>query len=72
MFKAGDEYWDAAPGERFRLISLPVNDQDVTIVISSDWSRTPSVQQLEALNEHAGRLLQTVAFPGQEPASPSP
>ena len=47
IFRAGDEVWGAASGERFRLISIGVGDQAVTILLSTDWTQTPSVQELE-------------------------
>jgi class 3 adenylate cyclase len=62
IFNAGNEVWGAAAGERFRLIAITVKDQPVTIVISSDWSRTPSVQQLEAIFDLGQRILDGVTF----------
>lgn len=63
VFDTGDEVWGAAPGERFRLISVTVGDQPVTIVISSDWTKTPSVQQLEQVYALAQVIIDSVVFP---------
>ena len=62
VFLAGDEVWGAAPGERFRLISVTVGEQPVTIVISSDWAKTPSVQQLEQVFSLGQTVVDTVVF----------
>ena len=55
IFRAGDEVWGAASGERFRLISVDVEGQAVTILLSTDWTQTPSVQELEELLDLGGR-----------------
>ena len=62
IFRAGDEVWGASPGERFRLISVVVDDQPVTIVMSTDWTQTPSVQELENLLVLARNVLDSVTF----------
>ncbi len=62
IFRAGDEVWGAAPGERFRLITLDIGGQAVTIVLSTDWTETPSVQELEDLLAVGQRLLGGVRF----------
>ena len=62
IFHAGDEVWGASPGERFTVISLSVDDQAVTIVMSTDWTQTPSVQELENLLEQGRRVLDSVSF----------
>jgi class 3 adenylate cyclase len=63
VFDTGGEVWGAVPGERFRLIAVTVGDQPVTIVISSDWSKTPSVQQLEQVYALAQVIIDSVVFP---------
>ena len=62
IFRAGDEVWSASPGERFRLISVVVGDQAVTIVMSTDWTQIPSVQELENLLERGQRVIDSVEF----------
>lgn len=62
LFATGDEVWRAAPGERFRLIVVDVGGQPVAIVSSTDWTQTPSVQELESLLELAQRVLDSVVF----------
>jgi class 3 adenylate cyclase len=62
LFVAGKEIWGASPGERFRLISLPVGDQAVTIVLSTDWEQTHSVQEMENLFERGQQIINTVRF----------
>ena len=62
LFVAGDEVWGASPGERFRLISVDVGDQALTIVLSTDWTETPSVQELESLLQRGQRVLDSVGF----------
>ena len=62
IFGAGDEVWSASPSELFRLISIGVGDQAVTFLLSTDWTQTPSVQELEALFELGQRVLDSVRF----------
>lgn len=62
LFVAGDEVWRASPGERFKLIAVGVGDQAVTILLSTDWTQTPSVQELENLLELGQRFLDRVRF----------
>lgn len=62
IFAAGDEVWSASPGERFTLISVGVDDQPVTILLSTDWTQTPSVQELESLLERGQRVIDSVGF----------
>ena len=62
IFRAGDEVWGASPGERFTVIAVSVDDQPVTIVMSTDWTQTPSVQELENLLEMGRRILDSVRF----------
>ena len=62
ILRAGDEVWSASPGERFRLISVGVGDQAVTILLSTDWTQTPSVQELENMLDHGQRVLDSVRF----------
>ena len=61
IFDAG-EVWKASPGELFTLIAIDVSGQAVTIVMSTDWTQTPSVQELEALNALGRRILDSVRF----------
>ena len=62
IFVAGDEVWSASAGERFRLISVGVGDQALTIVLSTDWAGTPSVQEVEALLKLGQSILDSVEF----------
>jgi class 3 adenylate cyclase len=62
LFVVGDEVWRASPGERFRLFSVGVGDQAVTLVLSTDWTQTPSVQELEGLLELGQRVVDSVGF----------
>lgn len=62
LFSIAGEIWNASPGERFRLIFVGVGDQAVTIAVSTDWTRTQSVQQLEDLLVAAQRVLDSVRF----------
>ena len=62
VFIIGDEVWRAAPGERFRVISVNVDDQPVTFLLSTDWTQTPSVQELEDLLDLGQRVLDSVEF----------
>ncbi len=57
VFIAGGDEWRAVPGERFRLIVVDVNNQAVTIVISTDWTQMTSVQELERLNQVGQRVI---------------
>jgi class 3 adenylate cyclase len=60
IFGLGDQVWGATSGERFRLIALVVGDQAVTILLSTDWTQTPSVQELESLYTLGDQLLGSV------------
>lgn len=59
---AGEEVWSAASSERFRLISVDVGDQAVTILLSADYSQTPSTQELANLLELGQRVVDSVGF----------
>ena len=62
LFGAGEEVWRASPGERFRLVSVDVGDQPLTVVLSTDWTQSHSVQELEELLELGKRIIDTVQF----------
>ena len=62
LFTAGDQVWSATPGERFRLISVDVRDQAVTLLVSTDWTETPSVQELETVLELGQRIFDSAEF----------
>jgi len=62
LFGVGGETWKVSSGERFRLISVPVGDQAVTIVLSVDWTETRSVQEMEQLFEAGQRIVDSVGF----------
>ena len=62
VFRAGEEVWGATPGERFRVITVDVGGEVVTILLSTDWTQTPSVQELEDLLDVGERLLGGVRF----------
>ena len=62
IFRAGAEIWSASPGERFELIAVDVDDQPVTILMSTDWTQTPSVQELENLLALGQRVIGSVEF----------
>jgi class 3 adenylate cyclase len=69
VFGVGDEVWSATPGERFRLVAVPVGGDAVTILTSIDWTQTHSVQELEDMFALGASLLETVEFQGAAPAS---
>jgi class 3 adenylate cyclase len=62
IFGAGEEVWSASSGERFRLISVGVGDQAVTILLATDWTQTPSVQELENLLDYGQRVIDSAGF----------
>jgi hypothetical protein len=62
LFGVGEETWRVSSGERFRLTSVPVGDQEVKIVLSTDWTQTHSVQEIQSLYELGGRVVGSVAF----------
>ena len=72
IFAAGDQVWGAASGERFRLVALTVEGQPVTILISTDWTTIPSVQQLEDMFNRGRQILDTVVFEAVPAGSPTP
>jgi class 3 adenylate cyclase len=62
LFVAGEDVLGASAGERFRLVSVSVGDDAVTIMLSLDWTETHSVQELEQLFALGERFLATVEF----------
>ena len=62
LFRADGEVWSASAGERFRLISVDVDGQALTLLLSTDWAETRSVQQLEDLLALGQRILDSVRF----------
>ena len=62
LFGLGGEIWGARSGERFRLISVVVGDQPVTILLSTGWTQIPSVQEMESLFLFGGRVLDSARF----------
>jgi hypothetical protein len=62
VFVLGDETWQASAGERFRLFSFDIDDQEVTVLVSIDWTKTHSVQELEDMFRLGDGLLGTVEF----------
>lgn len=62
VFLAGGEVWRAVPGERFRLIAVDVRGEAVTILMSTDWTEAPSVQELESLNQAGQLVLDSARF----------
>ena len=62
LFGIGEEVWGATPGERFRLVVVDVGDAHVTMVLSSDWTQIPSVQEQEKLLEAGEGILASVRF----------
>jgi class 3 adenylate cyclase len=62
IFRVGKDVWSAASGERFRVVSVDVGDQAVTIVLSSDWTQIRSVQEQEDLLKLGQRVLDSVGF----------
>jgi class 3 adenylate cyclase len=62
IFGLGGQIWGATSGERFRLIALVVGDQPVTILQSTDWTQTPSVQELQMLYTLGDQVLGSVRF----------
>jgi class 3 adenylate cyclase len=68
VFRLGDETWSGTPGERFRLVSVTVSGQELTVLMSIDWTEAHSVPQLENLFALGSRLLETVEFEGPTPS----
>ncbi|HUQ43169.1 MAG TPA: adenylate/guanylate cyclase domain-containing protein [Candidatus Limnocylindria bacterium] len=62
ILRAGGEVWSAAPGERFRLTVVGVGNKAVTIIVSTDWTTTPSVSTLESVLGAGRRVVDTVSF----------
>jgi hypothetical protein len=62
LFGVGEDVWRASPGERFRLVSVDVEGQAVTLLLSADWTQSQSVQELEDLLLLGGRILDSVEF----------
>lgn len=64
LFAAGAETWSASPGERFRLTSVGVGvtGEAVTIIVSTDWTQTQSVQELEAMFQLGQHVIDSVRF----------
>ena len=56
------EVWKVSAGEEFTLISVDVSGEAVTILLSTDWSEAPSIQELESLRQHGQRILDSVRF----------
>jgi class 3 adenylate cyclase len=64
VFVVGDEVWGAAPGERFRLITLNVGGEPVTVALSLEGSEVHSVQEMEQFIGLGRRILDSVVFEG--------
>ena len=62
LFGVGSDIWQASSGERFRLTIVDVHGLAVTIVMSGDWSKTPSVQELESLYQFGSRIIASLRF----------
>jgi class 3 adenylate cyclase len=62
LFEAGSDVWSATPGEQFRLIAVDVGDRPVTVIVSTDWTAPPAVQEIERVLELGQRILDTVHF----------
>ncbi len=68
LFAVGEgparEIWRAAPGERFRLVSLAIGDEAVALVLSADWAQSPSITEFEQLMQLGQRFFDSTQFPG--------
>ena len=62
LFGVGNDTWRVSSGERFRLISVTVGNEPVTIVVSTDWTQTPSVQEMEKMFQLGRKVVDTVGF----------
>ena len=62
IFSVQGQTWSAVSGERFTLMAIDVNGQAVTIVLSTDWTQTPSVQEVESLLVLGMRILDRAKF----------
>ena len=62
LLGVGQETWRVSSGERFRLITVPVGAQPLTIILSVDWTQTHSVQEMEDLFEIGQRVIDSVRF----------
>jgi class 3 adenylate cyclase len=56
------EVWKVSAGEEFTVISVDVSGEAVTILLSTDWTEAPSIQELESLRQHGQRILDSVRF----------
>jgi len=62
IFVAGGDVWRASPTERFRVIVIPFGGEDVTIVMSTDWTQNRSVQELQDLFLLGQHIVDSVQF----------
>lgn len=62
IFGVGGRTWSAASGERFTLWAIDVRGQAVTIVVSTDWTQAPSVQELQSLLVLGQQIIDSAAF----------
>lgn len=62
LFGVAGEVWRVSPGERFMLMSVDVPDRPVTIVLSTDWTQAPSVQELESFLALGTQFVNSARF----------
>jgi len=62
IFVAAGDVWRASPSERFRVMVVAVGSDDVTIVMSTDWTQNRSVQELQQLFELGQHVVDSVEF----------
>ena len=62
LFGVGEDVWRASPGERFRLLAVDVDGQAVTLLLSTDWAQSQSVQEFEDLLVIGQRVVDSLGF----------
>jgi class 3 adenylate cyclase len=77
VFVIGDDAWGGTPGERFRLVAVPVGATTVTIIVSLDWVQAHAVSEIEHINQLGQSFFGSIDFassngtPVDATASPS-
>lgn len=62
IFAIGSEVWGAQPGERFRLVAIPVGTAQVTVLVSLEWTQAHSVPEIEHMNQLGQNFLDGMEF----------
>ncbi|HEX2626507.1 MAG TPA: adenylate/guanylate cyclase domain-containing protein [Candidatus Limnocylindrales bacterium] len=62
VFAIGTETFGGTPGERFRLITVPVSGATVTIIVSLDWIEAHAVSEIEHINQLGQSFFGSMEF----------